>query len=75
MQIIKHTTGKEAGRICVLRTLASMEPGEVWTTHENEVLLSYVHSCCSRYGRLAKRSYSVSAPAEAEGAITITRKA
>ena len=75
MKVIKHTTGKDAGKISVLRTISTMAPGETWAIQEGQVQLAYVHSCCSRFSRISHdRSFSVKAPAEYGGKIVITCK-
>lgn len=75
MKVIKHTTGRDAGRISVLRTINTMVPGETWTVREGEVVLPYVHSACSRLSRISpSRTFSVKSPAEYGGKIEITCK-
>ena len=75
MEVIKHTTGKDAGRISVLRSINTMAPGETWAIEEGLVQLAYVHSCCSRLSRMSQdRSFSVKSPAEYGGMIEITCK-
>jgi hypothetical protein len=75
MKVIKHTTGKDAGRISVLRTISTMEPGDIWTVREGEVVLPYVHTACSRLSRIsAHRAFSVKSPAEYGGKIEIICK-
>ncbi len=75
MEVIKHTTGKDAGKISVLRTISTMAPGETWAVEEGPVQLAYVHSCCSRFSRMSQdRTFSVKAPAEYGGMIEITCK-
>jgi hypothetical protein len=73
MEIIRHTTGPHVGAISVVRTIATMAPGDTWNTHSGEVQLAYAQVACSRYGILTGRRYSVSSPRTAEGEITITR--
>jgi hypothetical protein len=73
MKIIKHNTGKDAGRISVLHTIASMDPGETWAVEDGLVVLDYVRNACSRYGRLSGRTYTVSSPRANAGMIEITR--
>ena len=73
MEIIKHNTGKDAGRISVLHTIASMDPGETWAVEDGLVVLDYVRNACSRYGRLSDRTYTVSSPRANAGMIEITR--
>ena len=73
MEIIKHNTGKDAGRISVLHTIASMDPGETWAVEDGLVVLDYVRNACSRYGRLSGRTYPVSSPRAHAGMIEITR--
>ena len=51
MEIIRHNTGKDAGRISVLHTLHTMEVGETWNAPETEVVLEYARNCCSRSRR------------------------
>ncbi len=75
MEVIKHTTGKDAGRISVLRTLDTMTPGETWSIQEGQVDLSYVHSACWKLSRMSRvRSFSVKSPKEFGGQIEITCK-
>ena len=60
MKVIKHTTGKDAGKISVLRTISTMAPGETWSIKEGDAQLAYVHSCCSRFSRISHdRTFSV----------------
>lgn len=72
MEIVKITRGLKE-QISVLRTLATMEEGEQWTTNESEVQLAYAQVCCSRYSRLTGKSFSVNSPASLGGQIIITR--
>ena len=75
MKVIKHTTGRDAGKISVLRTISTMEPGETWTVREGDVVLPYVHVACSRLSRISpSRSFSVKSPTEYGGKIEITCK-
>ena len=75
MEIITHTTGKDAGRISVLRTINTMAPGDTWTVKEGEVDLPYVHTACWRLTRMsAGRAFSVKSPKEYGGNIEITCK-
>lgn len=74
MEIIRNTrSGKDNGQISVLRTIATMDVGEQWTTHEKEVNFGYAQVCCSRYARSSGKIFSVSSPAVLEGQIIITR--
>lgn len=73
MEVIRHTTGPHVGAISVVRTIATMMPGDTWTTHSDEVQLAYAQVACSRYGFISGRRYTVSSPRSAEGEITITR--
>lgn len=73
MEILTNLNGKAAGKISVLRTIATMEPGEQWETNEQEVLLAYAQQCCSKYGRLSGKSFTVNSPASLGGQIIITR--
>jgi hypothetical protein len=75
MEIIKHTQGKDAGKISVLRTINTMAPGETWAVAEGQVQLAYVHSACSRFSRMSTdRTFSVKSPSEYGGLIEITCK-
>ena len=75
MKVIKHTTGRDVGRISVLRTIDTMEPGETWTVREGDVVLSYVHVACSRLSRISShRAFSVKSPTEYGGKIEVTCK-
>lgn len=75
MKVIKHTTGKDAGRISVLRTIDTMTPGEVWSVREGDVDLPYVHTACWRLSRMShERSFSVKSPSVFGGIIEITCK-
>ena len=75
MKTIRHTTGKDAGKISVLRTISTMAPGETWSIKEGDAQLAYVHSCCSRFSRISHdRTFSVKATAEYGGKIVITCK-
>lgn len=73
MEIIYHTTGSHRGAISVLNTIATMEVGEVWTTHVSEVQLPYVQVCCSRYGFLRGKRFTVQASRALDGQIIVTR--
>ena len=75
MKVIRHTTGKDAGKISVLRTISTMAPGETWSIKEGDAQLADVHPCCSRFSRTPHdRTFSVKAPAEYGGKIVITCK-
>lgn len=75
MEIITHTTGKDAGRISVLRTINTMTPGETWTVKEGDVDLPYVHTACWKLTRMSSvRAFSVKSPKEYGGDIEITCK-
>ena len=73
MEIIRHKTGKDAGRISVLHTLHTMEVGETWNAPETEVVLEYARNCCSRYGHISEKTFTVNAPKDRDGVILITR--
>lgn len=73
MKIITHNTGKDAGRISVLHTIATMEVGETWAVEEGHVVREYARNACSRYGHISGKTFSVSAPKENAGMIEITR--
>jgi len=73
MEIIRHTTGRSAGRISVLNTLETMRINDVWKVLPGEVSLSTVQTTCSEYGKLHGKQFTVSL-VENEGKITITRK-
>ena len=76
MKVIKHESGKDAGRISVLHTISTMAPGETWAVEEGVVQLAYVHSACSRFSRMSSdRTFSVKSPAEFGGMIEVTCKA
>ena len=73
MEVITHTTGKNAGRISVLRTLDTMTPGETWSVEEGLVQLDYVHTACWKLTRMShSRAFSVKSPAIYGGQIEIT---
>lgn len=73
MEIIRHNTGRDAGRISVLHTIATMQPGETWAVEEGLVVLEYARNACSRYGHIAGRIFTVSSPRANAGMIEITR--
>ncbi len=73
MEIITHTSGKAIGQIAVLNTLATMEPGEVWITHQDEIKLTYAQVCCSKYGAETGKQFHVSSTKDDDGQITIKR--
>lgn len=73
MDVVKHIKGRNIGRISLLRTVDTMETGEVWETSVDEVNLEDARVLCSRYGRRTGKRFSVIAPMEAGGRITITR--
>lgn len=73
MKIITHNTGRDAGRISVLHTIATMAPGETWAIEEGLVVLEYVRNACSRYGHISGKVYTVSSPRANAGMIEITR--
>lgn len=75
MEVINHVKGRNIGRISILRTLATMGPGESWETSETEIDLLDARVLCSRYGRKTGRSFTVAAPMEAAPRIVITRTA
>lgn len=73
MKVITHTTGRDVGRISVIRTLDTMAPGDTWSIREGLVDLPYVHSACSKLSRMsAGRRFSVKSPKEFGGQIEIT---
>lgn len=72
MEVIKHTTGRDAGRISVVHTIGTMIPGETWTVREGDVALAYVHTACSRLSRISSdRRFSVKSPTEYGGNIEV----
>lgn len=73
MKIITNNKGKAIGKISVLRTIATMQPGEKWHIAAGEAPLNSVQVSCSRYARISGKQYHVSSPAALEGAIIITR--
>lgn len=73
MQIIKNTNGRAKGKVCVSKTLASMEPGETWTVSPNIIDYNYLTTACHNLSRKLKRVYETSARAELKGKITVTR--
>lgn len=73
MEIIKHNTGKDAGRISVLHTIATMEVGESWAVEEGLVVREYARNACSRYSHISGKAFTVNAPRENGGMIEITR--
>jgi hypothetical protein len=73
MEVITHTTGKAIGQISVQNTLATMEVGEVWTTSNDEIKLTYAQVCASEYGASTGKQFHVSSPKEAAGQIIIKR--
>lgn len=73
MEVITHSTGKDAGRVSVLRTIATMDPGETWSVQEGLTTAEYARNACSRYGRLSGKSFTVSAPKANAGMIEIVR--
>lgn len=75
MEVITHTTGTNAGKISVVRTIGTMAPGETWSVEEGLVSLAYAYSACSRLSRMSSdRSFSVKSPAEYGGMIEISCK-
>ena len=73
MEIIRHNTGRDAGRISVLHTIATMQPGETWAVEEGLVVLEYARNACSRYGHISEKTFTVNAPKDRDGVILITR--
>lgn len=74
MEVILNTrSGKDEGRISVLRTIATMEPGDQWHISTGDVQLAYAQVCCSRYARMTGKSFTVNSPAALQGDIIITR--
>lgn len=73
MEVIIHNTGKDAGRISVLHTIATMELGETWAVEEGPVVLEYARNACSRYGHISGKTFTVNAPKDRDGVILITR--
>ena len=73
MEIIRHNTGKDAGRISVLHTIATMEVGESWAVEDGLVVREYARNACSRYAHLSGKAFTVNAPRENAGMIEITR--
>ena len=73
MKEVIHTTGKNVGRISVLRTIDTMTPGEVWTVKEGVVDLDYVHTAGWKLSRMSShRAFSVKSPKEMGGDIQVT---
>jgi len=73
MEIIRHNTGKDAGRISVLHTIATLAVGETWAVEEGLVVREYARNACSRYGHISGKAFTVNAPRENAGMIEITR--
>ncbi len=73
MKVITHNTGKDAGRISVLHTIATMEVGESWAVEEGQVVREYARNACSRYSHISGKAFTVNAPRENAGMIEITR--
>lgn len=73
MEVIKHNTGKDAGRISVLHTIATMAVGETWAVDDGLVVREYARNACSRYGHISGKAFTVNAPRENAGMIEITR--
>ena len=73
MDIIRHNTGKDAGRISVLHTIATMDVGETWPIDSEAVVLDYARNACSRYGHISGKTFTVSSPRANAGLIEITR--
>ena len=73
MKVITHNTGKDAGRISVLHTIATMEVGESWAVEEGPVVREYARNACSRYAHISGKAFTVNAPRENAGMIEITR--
>ena len=73
MEIITHTFGRNIGKVAVLPTLATMEPGETWTVQPGEIKLNTAYIAASHYGAEAGKQFHVSSPKEAAGQIIIKR--
>ena len=73
MEIIKHNTGKDAGRISVLHTIATLEVGETWAVEEDLVVREYARNACSRYGHISGKAFTVNAPRENAGRLGVDR--
>ena len=73
MQIIKNNNGRAKGKVCVTKTLASMEPGEMWTVSSSLIDYNYLTTACYNLSKKMKRVYETSARAELKGKITVTR--
>jgi len=73
MEVIKHNTGKDAGRVSVLHTIATMAVGETWAVEDGLVVREYARNACSRYGHISGKAFTVNAPRENAGLIEITR--
>jgi hypothetical protein len=73
MEIIRHNTGKDAGRISVLHTIATLAVGETWLTNEEEVIREYARNACSRYSHITGKAFTVHSPRANDGLIEITR--
>ena len=73
MEVITHNTGKDAGRISVLHTIATMDVGETWAVEDSLVVREYARNACSRYGHISGKTFTVSSPRANAGMIEITR--
>lgn len=73
MQIIKNKNGRAKGRVCVTKTLASMEVGETWTTSSTVIDYNYLTTACSIMTQKNGYVFQTSNRAELKGKITITR--
>ena len=70
MQEIIADKGMGYGRVSVIRTLATMQPGETWNTKADAVNLQTIRSAASRYGFMSGRRFSIST---LENDIKVTR--
>lgn len=73
MEIIKNTKGRAKGKVSVAKTLASMEPGDLWTVSASIIDYNYLTTACYSISKKLKRVYETSARAELKGKITVKR--
>lgn len=60
MEVKLTEKGKNTGRVSVIRTIATMEIGEVWALQADGNPIANVRVNCSRYGQLSGKFFNVS---------------
>lgn len=60
MEVRLTEKGKNTGKVSVIRTIATMEVGEIWALDCGLSPIENVRVNCSRYGQLSGKFFNVS---------------